>query len=114
MNLRSPGYNAWSGNFATKNTITPPTLSPQLSQQLTAPSQQLSVIGKPVIDPLETALSYKTSDIIDIDDHLDLVETEDGYLPMSCVSASELSSGRYDKSFLDYLIEPLASYKQKT
>lgn len=100
MTLRSPGYNAWSGNFATKNTITPPTLSPQLSlgssQQLNAPSQTLSVIGKPVVDPLETALSYKTSDIIDIDDHLDLVETEDGYLPMSCVSASELSSGRYD------------------
>jgi len=95
---RSPGYNAWSGNFGTKNMKSPLTLSPQLSlgssQQLTANSQTLSVIGKPVIDSLETALSYKTSDIIDIDDHLDLVETEDGYLPMSCVSASDLSSAR--------------------
>ena len=38
---------------------------------------------------------FKTSDIIDIDDHLDLVETEDGYLPMSCVAPSELPSNRY-------------------
>ncbi len=98
VSFRSPGYNAWSGNFGTQNMKSPLTLSPQLSfgssQQLTANSQTLSVIGKPVIDTLETALSYKTSDIIDIDDHLDLVETEDGYLPMSCVSASDLSSSR--------------------
>lgn len=36
----------------------------------------------------------KTSDIIDIDDALDLVETEDGYLPMKSLDASELSSNR--------------------
>jgi hypothetical protein len=53
--------------------------------QLYAEKSRTDAVSSPV---------FKTSDIIDIDDHLDLVETEDGYLPMNCLSASDLSSNR--------------------
>ena len=36
---------------------------------------------------------YTTSDIINIDDELDLVETEDGYVPASSLPSSDISQG---------------------
>ena len=39
------------------------------------------------------APEYTTSDIINIDDELDLVETEDGYVPASSLPSSDISQG---------------------
>ena len=58
-----------------------------------AASQPQLYVEKSAPDSISSPV-FKTSDIIDIDDHLDLVETEDGYLPLSCVSASDLISNR--------------------
>lgn len=39
--------------------------------------------------PEDSSPDYKTSEIVDVDTQLDLIETEDGYMPVTCLSPKE-------------------------